>query len=207
MNTFLYLIVLISVTTPLFSQIKPDALAEYRNGNYEEAVAICKTELQENASNVDSYIVICWSLIKLTRYPEAREYARIVRAISKYDPRVSEILGEINFYEGHNREAFQYFQEYLNLSLEGTRTETVYYFLGELYIRQGQFRRADIAFSLAVHWQPQNTFWITRLAYAQEKSGDYQIAAATYQRALKLDARFADALHGLERTRQAMKIQ
>ncbi|MDR2150807.1 MAG: tetratricopeptide repeat protein [Spirochaetaceae bacterium] len=206
MNIFLYVIIL-SISTPLFSQTKPDALVEYRNGNYEEAIAICKIELQENASNVDSHIVMCWSLIKLSRYSEAREYARTVRSISRYDPRVSEILGEINFYEGRNREALQYFQEYLNLSTEGPRTESVYYFLGELYIRQGHFRQADIALSLAVHWQPQNTLWLTRLAYAQEKAGDYQVAAVTYQRALALDSRFQDALRGLERTRQAMKIR
>ena len=207
MNIFFYLI-LLSIGVPIFSQIKPDALIEYRNGNYERAVIICDNELHEDSGNVDSYIVMCWSLIKLSRYKEAREYARTVRSLSRYDPRVSEIFGEINFYEGYDREALQYFQEYLNLSTEGaSRTENVYYFLGELYIRQGHFRKADIAISLSVHWQPKNTLWLTRLAYSQEKAGDYQMAASTYQRALALDSRFTDALHGLERTRQAMKIR
>ena len=80
----------------------------------------------------------------------------------------------------------------------------MYYFLGEIYIRLGRFRHADIALTTAVHWMPGNAAWWTRLAYARENAGDYGESAAAYERALSLNSQLADARRGLERVRQAL---
>jgi tetratricopeptide (TPR) repeat protein len=188
----------------LFPQIRPDALMEYRNGNYERAVNICKEEITANPNNLDSHVVICWSLLRLNRFQEALTYARSGRNLSRYDTRIIEILGEISYYEGRNNEALQYFQEYVNLAPEGQRIDMVYYFLGEIYIRLGRFRHADIALSTAVHWVPGNAAWWTRLAYARENAGDFSEAIAAYERALSLNSQLSDARRGLDRTRQAL---
>jgi tetratricopeptide (TPR) repeat protein len=190
-----------------FAQNQGDALAEYRNRNYESAVTICKSELALNPGNLDSHVVLCWSLISLGRYEEALNYARQGRSLSRYDPRIIEILGEVNYYQGRNREGLDYFQEYVNLSPEGDRIDMVYYFIGEIYIRLGRFRHADIALSTAVHYVPGNAAWWTRLAYARENAGELQDAVRAYERALALNAQYADARRGLERTRQAMTIR
>ncbi|GHV45733.1 hypothetical protein AGMMS50268_40480 [Spirochaetia bacterium] len=191
------------------AQVRPDALQEYRNGNYERAVGICRSEIASNPNNLDSHVVICWSLLRLSRYEEAMTYARLGRNLSRYDPRIIEILGEISYYEGRNNEALQYFQEYINLAPEGQRIDMVYYLLGEIYIRLGRFRHADIALSTAVHWAPENAVWWTRLAYARENVdgrnvGELQEAIRAYERALSLNAQYSDARRGLERTRQAL---
>lgn len=183
---------------------RPDALVEYRNGNYERAVSICIDEIAVNSYNLEAHVVLCWSLIRLNRYQDALPYALVGRSLSRYDPRVIEILGEISYYEGRNREALQYFQEYINFAPEGTRIETVYYFIGEIYIRLGRFRHADIALSTAVHWQPGNANWWTRLAYARENAGDLSEAIIAYERALSLNAQLGDARRGLTRVRQAL---
>ncbi|MDR3192631.1 MAG: tetratricopeptide repeat protein [Treponema sp.] len=188
----------------LFSQNRPDALMEYRNGNYDRAVNICKDEITANPNNLDSHVVICWSLLRLNRFQEALTYARSGRNLSRYDTRIIEILGEISYYEGRNNEALQYFQEYVNLAPEGQRIDMVYYFLGEIYIRLGRFRHADIALSTAVHWVPGNAAWWTRLAYARENAGDFSEAIAAYERALSLDSQDSNARRGLDRTRQAL---
>ncbi|MDR2258059.1 MAG: tetratricopeptide repeat protein [Treponema sp.] len=185
-------------------QTRPDALVEYQNGNYEGAVAICRDEIAANPGNLESHVVLCWSLLRLNRYEEAASYAREGRNISRYDPRIVEILGEIYYYQGRNTEALQYFQEYVNLAPEGQRIETVYYLLGEIYIRLGMFRHADIALSTAVHWVPGNAAWWTRLAYARENAGDLSEAITAYERALSLNSQLADARRGLDRTRQAL---
>ena len=148
----------------LSAQMRPDALQEYRNGNFETAVSICRNELAANPRNIESHVVICWSLIRLGRFDEARTYAISARNISRYEIRIIEILGEINFYQGRNQEALQFFQEYINLAPEGGRIDTVYYFIGEIYIRQGRYRHADIALSTAVHYMPGNAAWWSRLA-------------------------------------------
>jgi tetratricopeptide (TPR) repeat protein len=187
-----------------FSQLRPDALAEYRQGNYERAVQICREEIDLEPVNLESYVVISWSLVRLGRYEEALRYARIARTLSRYDARVAEILGEIYFYQGNNNEALQYFQEYINLAPSGQRIDMVYYFLGEIYIRQGMFRHADIALSTAVHYLPGNAAWWTRLAFARENAGELMNAVVAYERALALNFQLADARRGLDRVRQAL---
>jgi predicted Zn-dependent protease len=188
----------------LDAQNRPDALAEYKAGNFERAVQICREEIRLNPQNLDSHVVICWSLLRLNRYEEALGYARNGRALSRYDARVTEILGEIFYYRGQNAEALQYFQEYVSLAPEGQRIEMVYYFIGEIYIRLGKFRHADIALSTAVHWMPGNAAWWARLAYARENAGDLADAVSAYERALSLNSQLADAQRGLDRTRQAL---
>jgi predicted Zn-dependent protease len=188
----------------VFAQNKPDAVRAYRNGNYEQAVSICLNEIAANRNNIESYVVICWSLIRLNRFEEAQTYAQTGRNLSRYDPRIIEILGEINYFQGSNHEALSYFQEYINLAPEGQRIEMVYYFMGEIFIRLGRFRHADIALSTAVHRVPENAAWWTRLAYARENAGDLSEAAVAYERALSLDAQLSDARRGLDRIRQAL---
>ena len=192
---------------PVFAQNRQDALAEYRNGRYEEAVTICKNEIAATPHNLDSHVVICWSLIALSRYDEARTYALAGRNLSRYDIRIIEILGEVFYYQGRNSESLQYFQEYINLAPEGGRIDSVYYFIGEIYIRLGRFRHADIALSTAVHYVPWNAAWWTRLAYARENAGDLQEAVNAYERALSLNGQLADARRCLDRTRQALGAQ
>ncbi|MDR2071489.1 MAG: tetratricopeptide repeat protein [Treponema sp.] len=194
-------------TAAVYAQVRPDALVEYRKGNYETAVTICQDEIAANPANLESHVVICWSLIQLNRYAEARTHALAGRNISRYDIRIIEILGEVSYYQGRNAESLQYFQEYINLAPEGGRLDTVYYFLGEIYIRLGRFRHADIALSTAVHYMPGNAAWWARLAYARESAGDLQDAVRAYEQALVLNAQLPDARRGLDRTRQSLGNQ
>jgi predicted Zn-dependent protease len=188
----------------LFAQVRPDALQEYRAGNYDRSIEICRGEIASNPGNLEAHVVICWSLLRLNRYEEALRYAQAGRNLSRYDARITEILGEIYYYQGRNADALQYFQEYVNLAPEGQRIEMVYYFLGEIYIRLGKFRHADIALSTAVHWMPGNAAWWTRLAYARENAGELSEAVSAYERALSLNSQISDARRGLERARQAL---
>ncbi|MDR2478208.1 MAG: tetratricopeptide repeat protein [Treponema sp.] len=188
------------------AQNRPDAVADYRMGNFERSIQICREEIAANPNNVEAHVVICWSLLRLNRFQEALRYARAGRNISRYDVRIIEILGEVYYHQGQNAEALQFFQEYVNLAPEGQRIELVYYYIGEIYIRMGKYRHADIALSTAVHLdrQPGNAAWWTRLAYARENSGDLLEAVKAYERALGLNSQLADARRGLDRVRQTL---
>jgi len=204
-SRFLAFMLFLAVTAPsAFSQSRPDALAEYRQGNYELAVQICRDELAVDASNLDSYVVMCWSLTRLRRYDEALRVARTGRSYNRFDARIAEILGEVYYFMGNNNESLQYFQEYVNLAAGGTRMQTAYYYVGEIYIRMGKFRHADIALTTAVHWYPGNGSWWTRLGFARENAGDLTQAVTAYEQALTLNSQLPDARRGLERTRQAL---
>ena len=177
----------------------PDALQEYRNGRYEEAAQISKAEIAVNPNNLESYVILCRSLVNLGRYEESQTYALAGRNISRYDPRIIGILGEVYYFQGRNNEALQYFQEYVNLAPQGGQINTVYYYVGEIYIRQGRYRRADIALSTAVYYMPRNADWWSRLAYARENAGEFRTAASAYEQALALNENLTDARKGLER--------
>jgi len=185
----------------------PDALAEYRAGNFERSVQICRDEIAQNPANLESHVVICWSLISLNRYEEALRYARAGRALHRFDPRIAQILGEIHYFQGLNNEALQFFQEYINLAPEGQRIDVVYYYMGEIFIRQGKFRHADIALTTAVHRVPGNANWWARLAYTRESAGDFNSAIEAYTRALSLNPQLTDAQRGLDRIRRTMSGQ
>ena len=189
------------------AQNRPDALAEYRLGNFQRAVQICREEIAENPGNLEAHVVICWSLIRLNRLDEALRYARAGRVINRFDPRITQILGEIHYYQGLNDEALAFFQEYANAAPQGPRIDVVYYFMGEIFIRQGKFRHADIALSTAVHWVPNNANWWTRLAFARESAGEFISAIEAYERALALNSQLSDAQRGLDRIRRTLSGQ
>jgi len=186
------------------AQSRPDALVEYRNNNFERSVQICRDEIAENPNNMESHVVICWSLIRLNRLEEALRYARAARALNRFDVRVTQILGEIHYYQGMNNEALQFFQDYASAAPEGARIDQVYYFMGEIFIRQGKFRHADIALSTAVHWVPNNAAWWVRLGFTRENAGDLTGAIDAYDRALTLNSQLADAQRGIDRIRRSM---
>jgi tetratricopeptide (TPR) repeat protein len=188
----------------VFPQTAPDALNEYRQNNFERAIQICKDEIAANPNNLESHVVICWSLIKLRRYDEALTYARTARSLSRYDVRVAEILGEIFYFQGNNNEALRYFFEYVNNAPFGARIELGYFYIGEIYIKLAKYRHADIALSTAVHYAPNRADWWTRLAYARENAGDYIQAVEAYEKAISLNAQLADARRGLDRVRQTL---
>ena len=207
-NRVLALCVFLLSTASLFAQtIRPDALQAFRDGEFERSIAICRDEIVENPRNLESHVVICWSLMALGRLDEARVYAAAGRAISRYDVRITLILGEIAFFQGRNVDAIGYFQEFINLAPDGPRKDRVYYLLGEIYMRMGRFRHADIALTTAVHRVPGNAAWWTRLAYARENAGDLFAAVAAYERAISLNSQLGDAQRGLERVRQTLARQ
>lgn len=188
---------------PAFTQQR-DALAEYRAGNYENAVLICRAEIISDPSNLDAHIVLCRSLLKLNRYFQALAVAESAEKISRYDVRVIEILGETNFFSGQNSNALKYFQEYTHLAPEGRSIDAAYYFMGEIYIRLGRFKRADIAISTSLHYYPEIAYRWARLAYAREMAGEYGESVRAYKKALELDSAMHDAKIGLERVSKAM---
>ena len=183
---------------------KPDALAMYRAGHYSEAVQTTLNEIKQMPKNMDSYSVLGWSLLKLGRYQEAVNYARRALEISRYDSRIVEILGEAYYFLGDNAQALKYFEEYAVLAPTGQRIDDVYYFMGEIYIRMGDFNHADIAFSTAVYLSPNIAQWWARLGYASEMAGNFKLSLDAYNRALQLNPSFLDAQRGKERVQTAM---
>jgi len=183
---------------PAWSQDKPDALRLYVDGKYEDARQACLTELSVAPANVESYVVLSWSLIALHRYADADNYAQKGYAIRR-DTRLIETLGETAYFLGRNDAALRNFQDYVAAVSEGGRVGIAYYYMGELYLRLGRFGHADIAFSTALQYSPGSAKWWTRLGYARERYGDQVNALDAYRKALAIDPRIQDAIDGSAR--------
>jgi tetratricopeptide (TPR) repeat protein len=203
---FLSLILSSSLFSPLLFAQKPDALALYRAGKYAESVAVCEQELLQNPKNVNSYVVLCWSLVGKKDYAKAEAKAIEGRNISSTDTRLIEILAEAKYYQGKNAGALEYFQLYIANAPPGSSDiGFAYLYMGEIYIRQAKYQHADMAFSAAVHEQPSKyAYWWTRCGYAREMVGNYETAKTAYEKALSLDPSSPDAARGKKRAEDAL---
>ena len=191
---------------PSFSQTKQDALVLYNNGKFREAILVCEAELQENPNRIESYVVMCWSLVKNKQYNEAEIRELDGLKISKYDLRLIEILGEARYYLGKNQAAMEQFERYVaNAPESGSRVGSAYYFMGEIYIRQAKYQHADMAFTAAVKKEPLLDKWWVRLGYAREMAKNYYEAMDAYDEALRLNSSSIDAERG--RSRVSAKLQ
>ena len=201
---FAVLISILSVS--VYSQTtKPDALKLYNDGYYKEAILICEEEIALNPNNMDSYSVLCWSLVANKQYNEAETRATEARKINAYDVRLIEVLAEAKYFLGKNNEALNLFQRFIsNVSENANRVGRAYYYMGEIYIRQTKYNHADIAFSTAVRYEPQKDYWWARLGYAKENAKDYIGALKVYEKALSLNPSQYDANRGKERCQKSL---
>lgn len=202
---FLFLLVMMTPALLLTAQERPDALKLYRDGNYTEAVEVCLQEIETRPGNMDSYSVLCWSLLRLEKYDEALEWAKKGMQVTRYDARMVEVMGEAHYYKGNNLEALKWFEEYANIAPTGMRIDTVYYFMGEIFIRLGEYNHADIALTTAVYHTDSSARWWARLGYAREMAEDYRYALNAYNKALELNSRLTDALRGKERVEAKLR--
>ncbi len=189
-----------------FSQDKQDALILYNNGRYAESIAVCEAELKENPNRVESYVVMCWALVRNKQYKEAELQALEGLKISQYDLRLIEILGEARYFLGKNQGAMEQFERYVASAPEsGSRVGTAYYYMGEIYVRLAKYHHADMAFTTAVKKEPLLDKWWVRLGYAREMAKNYYESVSAYDEALRLNPSSVDAERG--KTRVSAKLQ
>ncbi len=178
---------------------KEDALVHYREGRYTEAAQICLHEIDKTPRNLDSYVILTWALLADKRFQEAADWIIKGRALSQYDPRLIESHAQALYYLGKNEESLHLFEDYIAYAPNGTKLSSVYYYIGELYLRLAKYRHADIAFSTAVRLDRLNSEWWTRLAYSREQAKEYRAALEAYATALQLNKNLTDAQKGYER--------
>lgn len=207
MKRILLLIVLtVSLVFSVTAQEKKDALKNFREGRYKEAIAITMEEIQtlpdsSLRSKMDAYTVLLWSLIVEKRYDEAITYGNDARKLSPYDSRITEALGEAYYYKGDAANALSFFELYTVQAPLGDRIARVYNYMGEIYITQAKYNHADIAFSTALYHAPSVTRWWYRLGYSRELASDFNGAETAYNKALNLNPSFTEATRALNRIR------
>lgn len=196
----------------IYSQERPDALKLYRNGRsldsigrkedarkaYSDAIEICKDEIKINPKNMDSYAVFTWCLFRLGRYKDTELICNEALKISR-DARIIETLGEAAFYLGNYKESLRNMETYIDMAPNGERISVAHFFVGEIYRLNGKFNKADIAYSIAVHLEPNNGLWWYRLGLAREAAGEKQPALEALNTALRIWPDYKEAQEAVKR--------
>ena len=205
----------LSAQTAQAAQARPDALLLYRQGRdletagktadaqakYAESVTVCDQEIAADPRRIDAYVVKCWSLFRLGKYQDVVNTGNIALKV-QYDARISEIMGEAYFFLGQNDLALRSFQKYFETASEDAdRLPTAYFYVGETYFRMKKYSHADIAYSTAVHREPNMARWWYRLGLTCENLGEWARANDAYGKALSLSPSMADALSGRDRVK------
>lgn len=179
---------------------KPDALVLYRQGNYKQAIEVCRGEIQVQPNNVDSYVVLCWSLLSDGQYSSAEYYAKAGLNIASSDPRLIEAMGEAKYFTNQNDDALSYFQSYAASIKDMTTTlARVYSYMGEIYIRKTKYNHADICYSMALRIVPGESAWWIRQGYAKQMAKDYTGAYSAYEQCLSISPNNREAKQALEK--------
>lgn len=173
-------------------------------GKFEQARASGMARVAAVRDDMDAYVGLAWSLIAMGRYDEAGRQAERGYAIAP-DPRLAQAMGEASFHLGRNDVALARLREYLGSFPEGGKAGISYYLCGELYVRAARFQHADIAFTAALQYMPNNPAWWARLGYARENSGKTLQALKAYERALALEPNQRDAASGRQRLTERLR--
>ncbi len=192
---------------------KIDALVEYRKGRdlsnagrteeanaaFQKSIDACRAELVEKSTNMNSYVVLTWSLLGIGRYAECITECNKALKISPKEYRIIETMGEAKFYNKQYEESITWFEQYVSGAPRADRVPVAYFFIGEAYRILHQWEHADISYSTAIANGGQSPLWFYRLGQVKEKTGDKEGAKAAYNSALRLRPNYPDASAALKR--------
>lgn len=201
---------------PAFSQTDQDPLQSFHIGRnlerqgrmdeailyYNEAIRISYNMIHLNTANRDSFTALVWSLQRLQRYPEVIAWGTRGLDLFADEYRIVHTMGAAYFFLNNHDESLRFMQRYVHSLPRGAQASVAYFFIGEIFRLRRQFHRADIAYSTAVHLEPNAALWWFRLGTVREAVGDYLHAINAYERALALNPNHQQAREGLIRSQR-----
>jgi tetratricopeptide (TPR) repeat protein len=215
---FFVLLLLFNFSLSAQNTPRPDALRQYRlgrqseaanllseaNTRYNEAVRICQDEISNKIATRDTYIVLTWALQRLKNYREVIIWGERGLILHPDDYRLNEIMGEAYFYLDDYDNSLDSMQRFVNALPQNDRASTAYFFIGEIYRIQEKYLSADIAYTTAVRMEPGIALWWYRLGVSREAAREYAPAQEAFEKALRLNPDFAEAVVAVARIKQRL---
>ena len=169
---------------------------------YGEAVRISNEEISKNAATRDTYVALTWSLQRQRKYADVITWGERGLRLFSDEYRIVEIMGEAYFYLEDYDESLRFMQRYANSEPRGERAGVAYFFIGEIFRLRKQFHHADVAYTMAVMLESSIALWWFRLGSVREANEDFPQAVQAYERAIRINSNYRDALDGLARSRR-----
>jgi tetratricopeptide (TPR) repeat protein len=195
--------VFLTLATLAFTQIE-DARSSFAREDYRMAVNQALTELSREPGNAEAYEILSLSMLAQGEYEEALKYGREGLEIQSDRMEMVAAVGISNYYLGRNEAALGHFNHYVRRAPLGERIHLVYFYTGEVYSRQGQWLKADVAISSALYHSPTMSSWWVRLGALRQRDESWTRAGEAYQEALNLDPNNEEARRGLQQVQTAM---
>ena len=181
----------------------PDALQAFRDGRYQDALAITAAELEANPANIESFVVRGWTLNALGRHQDAVDLGLRALQTNQFESRVLFNVAQAHFELDNQLQSLEYLERYVQVAPTGTFIDDVYYLMGEIFIELGEYHRADIALSTSVFHNSRSAPRWSRLGFAREQLAEWEFALQAYDRSLQLNPSYAEAIRGRQRVRAA----
>lgn len=181
----------------------PDALQAFRDGRYQDALAITAAELEANPANIESFVVRGWTLNALGRHQDAVDLGLRALQTNQFESRVLFNVAQAHFELDNRLQSLEYLERYVQVAPTGTFIDDVYYLMGEIFIELGEYHRADIALSTSVFHNSRSASRWSRLGFAREQLAEWEFALQAYDRSLQLNPSYAEAIRGRQRVRAA----
>ncbi|MGP1587453.1 MAG: tetratricopeptide repeat protein [Treponemataceae bacterium] len=218
-KTLFSVLLIFAIVCSIFAQEKLDALVLYRKGRslesqgdftgakeaFQKSVEVCQQELKVKPNNIESYVVLTWSKLRLEGPNGKPDYKGTIvdcqnaLKINPKEYRIIETMAEAYFYDDNYKESLKYFEQYVNGVPREERVATAYFFMGEIFRITHRYEHADIAYCTALQKEPTVALWWYRLGRARESNGNKLGAKNAYQNALKYKPNYQDASDALKR--------
>jgi tetratricopeptide (TPR) repeat protein len=189
--------------TLAFAQIGP-ARASFEREDYTSADTEALTELSREPGNYEAYEILSLAMLAREEYEEALKYGKEGLAIRGDSMEMVAAVGISSFYLGRNEEALGHFNHYIRRAPLGERIHLIYFYTGEVYIRQQQWQKADIALSSALYHSPTMGSWWVKLGSLRLNKEAWIRAGEAFQEALELDPSNEEARRGIQAVESAL---
>lgn len=170
-----------TTTNPLFPKLK-EAWSAFQGGDYARAENLYREVRAADASNIDALLGLGALAARGGRTDEARDLYKTALRIDPKNPTAISALTTLPAAGTASADE----SALKNLLREQPAAANLQFALGLLYVGQGRWPDAQVAFFEAVRAEPTNADYAYNLAVSLDRLGQSGPAAAYYQRALEL---------------------
>jgi len=167
--------------------------------HYNEVVRVAFDQITRHVATRDTYVLLTRALRRLGRHNEVVNWGQQGLRVFPDEFRLLETMGQSFFFLGNFEQSLAHMERYADVMPEGDRISLAYFFIGEIFRLTQKFYRADMAYTMALHFEPGMALWWYRLGSVREQIGDVGPALEAHRRALAINPNHSGARNAVVR--------
>jgi len=167
--------------------------------HYNEVVRVGFDQITRHVATRDSYVLLIRALRRLGRHNEVVNWGQQGMRVFPDEFRLLETMGQSFFFLGDFDQSLAHMERYADALPNGDRISLAYFFIGEIFRLTQKFYRAEMAYTIALHFEPGLALWWYRLGSVREQVGDMEPALEAHRRALAINPNHNGARNAIAR--------